>query len=134
MERRTAKGAKIDFDKLRASSDGSKRALGNMGTDAHGNVLGNHGEIVKTNEERVREYHAKNKSISKKVSLRTDNTENNNPPLEAVSTVENPPEPVAPLSEDFDENAEPLGYREVELPNGDIEMRPYYREEDRNRQ
>lgn len=35
--------------------------------------------------------------------------------------------------EEFDapEGAEPLGYKEVELPNGDIEMVPYYREDDK---
>jgi len=39
------------------------------------------------------------------------------------------PEPEAPLGESFDED-EPLGYKEVEQPNGDIEMVPYYNEED----
>lgn len=43
---------------------------------------------------------------------------------------------IAPLPidepEEFDapEGTEPLGFREVELPNGDIEMVPYYREDD----
>ena len=39
------------------------------------------------------------------------------------------PEPEAPQGESFDEQ-QPLGYREVELPNGDIEMVPYYTEDD----
>ena len=39
------------------------------------------------------------------------------------------PEPEAPLGESFDEE-KPLGYKEVELPNGDIDMVPYYTEED----
>ena len=39
------------------------------------------------------------------------------------------PEPEAPEGESFDEQ-EPLGYKEVELPNGDIEMVPYYTKED----
>lgn len=38
-------------------------------------------------------------------------------------------EPTPPEGESFDEQ-QPLGYKEVELPNGDIEMVPYYREED----
>jgi hypothetical protein len=37
--------------------------------------------------------------------------------------------PVAQPDE-FNAPQEPLGYREVQLPNGDIEMVPYYREED----
>jgi hypothetical protein len=32
--------------------------------------------------------------------------------------------------EEFDAPAEPVGYREVELPNGDIEMVPVYKSED----
>ena len=39
------------------------------------------------------------------------------------------PEPEAPLGESFDED-EPLGFKEVELPNGDIEMVPYYTQEE----
>ncbi len=38
-------------------------------------------------------------------------------------------EPTLPEGENFDE-VQPLGFKEVELPNGDIEMVPYYREED----
>ena len=33
------------------------------------------------------------------------------------------------LRKSFDDN-EPLGFKEVEQPNGDIEMVPYYTEED----
>ena len=38
-------------------------------------------------------------------------------------------EPTPPEGEIFDQE-QPLGFKEVELPNGDIEMVPYYREED----
>ena len=39
------------------------------------------------------------------------------------------PEPEAPQGESFDDQ-EPIGFKEVELPNGDIEMVPYYTQED----
>ena len=39
------------------------------------------------------------------------------------------PEPTPPEGETFDEQ-EPLGFKEVELPNGDIEMVPYYTEDE----
>ena len=39
------------------------------------------------------------------------------------------PEPEAPKGESFDEQ-EPLGFKEVQLPNGDIDMVPYYTEDD----
>ena len=38
--------------------------------------------------------------------------------------------PAEPEEFDAPDDLEPLGYREVELPNGDIEMVPYYKETD----
>lgn len=41
--------------------------------------------------------------------------------------------PIVSEPEEFDapEGLEPLGFKEVELPNGDIDMVPYYKEEDK---
>ena len=38
-------------------------------------------------------------------------------------------EPTSPEGETFDDD-QPLGFKEVEQPNGDIEMVPYYTEDD----
>jgi len=155
VEKRTSRGQIIDFDKLRSTADATRPAIGNMGTDGKGNKLGKAGKIVQSNEERVRKYYAESQTVSQdKVSLKTDNvpagdnvsggiapevktakTEAENvrtaptPSPTPAPTPEPTPEPTAPEGEVFD-TEEPLGYKEVELPNGDIEMVPYYREED----
>lgn len=144
-QKRTNRGQIIDFDALLAQQ-GDKPAVGNMGTDGKGNVLGPGGQVVQSNEQRVRKYLKDNPTVSNEaVSLKTNDPVN--PVDSAAGVVETKtaataqenvrtkvqpdpdPEPAAPLGEDFDEQ-EPLGYKEVELPNGDIEMVPYYTQED----
>jgi hypothetical protein len=142
-QRKTNRGQIIDFDALLAQQ-GDKPAVGNMGTDGKGNVLGPGGEILQSNEQRVRKYLKDNPTVSNEtVSLKTNDPLNpHDDPTGVVETktvataqenvrtkVQPDPEPAAPLGEDFDEQ-EPLGYKEVELPNGDIEMVPYYTQED----
>lgn len=144
-QRRTNKGQVIDFDAL-LSSQGEVPAVGNTGTDAVGNVRDpKSGEIVKPAEVRVREYYRDNPQTSDdQVSLKGKVPEmsgslqpDNAPEVKTAKTAKEnirtkkpkEPEPEAPQGESFD-NQEPLGYREVELPNGDIEMVPYYSEDD----
>jgi hypothetical protein len=142
-QRKTNRGQIIDFDALLAQQ-GDKPAVGNMGTDGKGNVLGPGGQVVQSNEQRVRKYLKDNPTVSNDaVSLKTNEpihqdvtapdiveTKTAATAKENVRTQVQPdPEPSAPLGEDFDEQ-EPLGYKEVELPNGDIEMVPYYTQED----
>jgi hypothetical protein len=50
---------------------------------------------------------------------------------ENLSISDIPPEVNEPDEFDAPEGTEPLGFKEVELPNGDIDMVPYYREEDK---
>jgi FtsZ-interacting cell division protein ZipA len=50
---------------------------------------------------------------------------------ENLSSSDIPPEVDEPEEFDAPEGATPLGFKEVELPNGDIDMVPYYREEDK---
>lgn len=146
-QQRTNRGQIIDFDALR-NAQGDKPAVGNMRTDGKGNVLGPGGEVVQTNEQRVRQYLKDNPTVSKdQVSLKTqepmnqiqgnDNfveTKTAKTAQENVRTKVQPdPEPVQPSEFDEPEEVppmEPLGYKEVELPNGDIEMVPYYTQDD----
>ena len=152
VTRRTNKGQVIDLDAIMAQQKDTT-AMGNMGVDAEGNVLGPNGEIVEPRDQRVRAYYKDNptsstaqqslKGASPETSgklkpdattpeVKTANTQKENvrtaPKQEAPAPTPTP-EPEAPLGESFDEQ-EPLGFKEVELPNGDIEMVPYYTEED----
>jgi len=144
VQRRSNRGTIIDFDALIAQQ-GNKPAVGNMKVDAKGNRLGAGGRIIETNEERVRKYYNDTKSDTTKVSvkgapIKTEVNKTATPPKTAKTAAENvrtaklAPDVVEPS--EFDEPAdvpplEPLGHNEVYLPNGDIEMVPFYAEEDR---
>jgi hypothetical protein len=146
VQRRTNKGQIIDFESLMAQQKETP-AMGNMRVDANGNLLGPNGEIIEKRENRVRAYYQDNpmSSTDKKslkgeepqvsgsldntatAEIKTAQTAKENKRTEKIQP-DPQPEPEAPLGESFDE--EPLGFKEVELPNGDIEMVPYYTEED----
>ena len=155
VQKRTRNGQIIDFDAMLAAGQ-KERAIGNMDVNAKGDVV-KAGEVVKTNEDRVREYYETVEEVAQEqVSLKgkmpdlsgevgkgapapevkTADTQKENirtqeaqEKAKAKLQPDPEPEPEAPLGESFDED-EPLGYKEVELPNGDIEMVPYYTQED----
>ena len=155
VQKRTRNGQLIDFDAMLAAGH-KERAIGNMDVNAKGDVV-KAGEVVKTNEDRVREYYETVEEVAQEqVSLKgkmpdlsgevgkgapapevkTADTQKENirtqeaqEKAKAKLQPDPEPEPEAPLGESFDED-EPLGYKEVELPNGDIEMVPYYTQED----
>jgi hypothetical protein len=150
VQRKTNKGQVIDMDALIASQ-GDRPAVGNAGTDAHGNVLGPDGSVQTPAEERVRAYYEDNPMAStaqqsiKGNTPQVEFTQEDN--LQEVKTsktakenvrtskvqpdtqTKKEPEPATPEEESFDDQ-EPLGFKEVELPNGDIEMVPYYTQEE----
>lgn len=151
--RRTNRGTPIDMDALLAANQ-SVVAVGNMRVNAAGDVLGERGEVILKNEDRVRAYYRDNpKSSTARASLKgklpgaTEEelaaaTEAAAAVKTAATAQENkrtakarrPSAPVAPdQPSEFDapeQAGEPLGYKEVELPNGDIEMVPVYRKSD----
>lgn len=154
--RRTNRGTPIDIDALLASNQ-NVMAIGNMRVNAAGDLLGPHGEIIQKNEDRVRAYYKNNpKSSTAKASLKGKLPESNEQEIaaaaEAASAVKTaktqqentrtakPKRASAPAAEpdltqpsEFDvpeETGEPLGFKEVELPNGDIEMVPVYKQSD----
>jgi hypothetical protein len=135
--RRSNRGMQVDFDALIASQQASP-AVGNMRVNAQGDVLGKGGEIVQKNEERVRSYYKSNpRSSTSSASLKGETPSAKLTP-DAPKTAEvktaatakaNKPAPVAEPDE-FDAPVEPIGYREVTLPNGDIEMVPVYKSDE----
>lgn len=156
VTRRTNKGATIDMDALIAKqAQTNTPAVGNMRVNAKGDKLGPGGEVIQKNEDRVRAYYRDNpRSSTSKQSLRgpdqppapTDaearaeakakreaaKAERVKEDIKSKSKSKAKPDPVVEEPEEFDApaEAEPLGFKEVELPNGDIEMVPYYKEGD----
>lgn len=138
---RSNKGIPIDFDSLVASSSKHSSALGNMRVNAQGDVLGPNGTVVQKNEDRVRAYYKNNpRSSTASASLKgeapTQKLQPDAPTPAEVKTaktakenVRTAPPPVAE-PEEFDAPQEPVSYREVTLPNGDIEMVPVYKKDE----
>lgn len=137
VKRTTNKGKVIDFDSLMAQNQDAP-AMGNMRVNAKGDVLGKNGEIVQSSEDRTRAYYEDNpKSSTAKSSLKgpmpdqpvqqqsdmapemkTAEAQKTEQDQSVMNAVETPaPEPKV------------AGYKEVELPNGDIEMVPVYEDD-----
>ena len=143
VQRRTNKGVIIDMEALLAQNS-DEPAMGNMKVNAKGDVLGKNGEIIQTAEDRARAYYTENpKSSTAKSTLKgaqpdqPAQTESEMEPevktaeaekTEANQSVIDQVDPASVPEEKKDR--EPVGYKEVELPNGDIEMVPIYDDED----
>tara|TARA_B100001287_G_scaffold24810_1_gene18088 strand:+ start:4004 stop:4462 length:459 start_codon:yes stop_codon:yes gene_type:complete len=143
VQRRTNKGVVIDMEALLAQNS-DEPAMGNMRVNAKGDVIGKNGEIIQTAEDRARAYYTENpKSSTAKSTLKgaqpdqPAQTESELEPevktaeaekTEANQSVIDQVDPASVPEEKKDR--EPVGYKEVEQPNGDIEMVPIYDDED----
>lgn len=141
--RKSNRGVPIDFDALMANQNVSP-AVGNMQVNGQGDLLGRGGAVVQKNEERVRAYYKNNpRSSTAQASIKGDAPVQKIQPdepkpaevktaataKENIRTAKQTPPPVVEPDE-FEAPMEPIGYKEVELPNGDIEMMPIYKKDD----
>jgi hypothetical protein len=139
--RKSNRGIPVDLDALISTSSQSP-AVGNMRVNAVGDVLGTGGVVMQKNEDRVRAYYKNNpRSSTAQTSLKGDMprlSPDQEPKIvpkttataiKTAKSTKNAPatrsQPVEP--DEFSSPQEPQGYREVELPNGDIEMVPVYK-------
>lgn len=137
--RRTNRGQSLDLDTL-FNAGKNVPAVGNMKVNANGDVIDGKGKVVKKKEDRVREYYRDNpKSSTSGVSLRgeqqklqADVIDKPTVTKEQVAAKQQQIKEELTQPDEFDapDNQEPLGYKEVHLPSGDIEMVPIYREDD----
>lgn len=68
---RTMQGRLIDIDKLRAQNE-TVPAIGNMGVNARGDVLGSGGRIVKAKEEVMKEYYQTPKGVAQDTPVKRE--------------------------------------------------------------
>ena len=140
--RKTNRGQTIDIDTL-FTENKNVPAIGNMNVNANGDVIDSKGNIVKKKEQRVREYYQNNPKSSTSTSIKGEQQKLQPdggfvpPPKTAATAAASQPAPTpppAPVDEPDEFGApdgqEPIGYEEVELPSGDIEMVPVYRTDD----
>jgi len=146
VQHRSNRGKIIDFQTLMAQQ-GDEPAVGNMNVNARGDVIGKGGKIVQKAEDRARQHYNANPKTdtAQKSSLKgpmpdeQQQTDSDMAPVvktgkaqatEQAKAVPPTPDVVEPDEFDAPGDMEPLGYKEVELPNGDIEMVPYYSEDE----
>tara|TARA_B100000902_G_scaffold399690_1_gene471850 strand:+ start:2612 stop:3088 length:477 start_codon:yes stop_codon:yes gene_type:complete len=152
VARKSNKGVVIDMESLLAQS-GDERAVGNMNVNARGDVVGAQGEIIQKAEDRVKAYYEANpKSSTAQQSLKgampdtpeqvqsdmapelktaeAEKTEASQSVMDQVDPASVPaPETIQEEVSKVDENRTVVSYKEVELPNGDIEMVPVYEDD-----
>ena len=138
--KRSNRGIPIDFDALMAKAGSDLTAVGNMRVNAQGDVLGPNGTVVQKNEDRVRAYYKNNPrsstaSASLKGEMPAQKLQPDTPAPAEVKTAKTAKEnvrtaPPVVEPEEFDAPVEPIGYKEVTQPNGDIEMVPVYKKDE----
>ena len=138
-DKKSNRGVIVDMEALIAAQ-GDQPAVGNMGVNANGDVLGPNGEIIQKAEDRVRAYYEENPmSSTAKTTLKgpmpdqpvTEETDAQ-PELKTAEAqkTEQDQSVMNAVETPAEEERKVISYKEVELPNGDIEMVPIYDDED----
>ena len=110
VQRRTNKGQVIDMDALIIKGE-NEVALGNMRVNAKGDKLGDGGKVVQAKEDVAREYYANNpKAVVQSVSIK--DAVDKSPVVDEASKIVKPSAKKTKVKKT----------KEVELPNGDIEI------------
>ena len=138
VDRKSNRGKIIDMESLIAANS-DEPAVGNMNVNAQGDVLGPNGEVIQKAEDRVRAYY-QDKPLSSTAQttlkgpipdqpeqvqtdaqpeVKTAEAQKTEQDQSVMNAVETP----AP------EQRKVVSYKEVELPNGDIEMVPVYEDD-----
>ena len=136
-DRKSNRGIIVDMESLIAAQ-GDQPAVGNMNVNANGDVIGKNGEIIQKAEDRVRAYYEDN-PLSSTAQTTLKGLEPDQP--EQVQTDAQPEVKTAEAQkteqdqsvmnavETPAEERKVVSYKEVELPNGDIEMVPVYEDD-----
>ena len=137
-DKKSNRGVIVDMEALIAQQ-GDQPAVGNMGVNANGDVLGPNGEIIQKAEDRVRAYYEENPmSSTAKTTLKgpmpdqpvTEETDAQ-PELKTAEAqkTEQDQSVMNAVETPAQEERKVISYKEVELPNGDIEMVPVYEDD-----
>jgi hypothetical protein len=137
VKRTSNRGKVIDLDSLIAQNQ-EEPAMGNMKVNAKGDIIGRNGEIVQKSEDRVRAYYEENpNSSTAKTSLKgpmpDQPVQEQSDMAPEMKTAEAQKTEEQQSTQNAVEQPAPeqkvAGYKEVEMPNGDIEMVPVYEDD-----
>ena len=138
VDKKSSRGVIVDMEALIAANSDAP-AVGNMGVNANGDVIGKNGEIIQKAEDRVRAYYEDNPlSSTAKTTLKgpmpdqpiTEETDAQ-PELKTAEAqkTEQDQSVMNAVETPAEEERKVISYKEVELPNGDIEMVPVYEDD-----
>ena len=138
VDKKSSRGVIVDMEALIAANSDAP-AVGNMGVNANGDVIGKNGEIIQKAEDRVRAYYKDNPlSSTAKTTLKgpmpdqpiTEETDAQ-PELKTAEAqkTEQDQSVMNAVETPAEEERKVISYKEVELPNGDIEMVPVYEDD-----
>jgi outer membrane biosynthesis protein TonB len=68
---RTMQGRMVDIDKLRAANE-NVQAVGNMGVNARGDVIGQGGRIIKTKDSVMKDYYQTPKGVAQDTPIKRE--------------------------------------------------------------
>jgi len=103
---RTMQGRMVDIDKLRAANE-SVQAVGNMGVNARGDVIGQGGRIVKTKDAVMKEYYQTPKGVAQDIAVKTEAPQPKAQPQVMNPTVKQMPEKPVKTVNTFKPKVEP---------------------------
>ena len=138
VDKKSSRGVIVDMEALIAANSDAP-AVGNMGVNANGDVICKNGEIIQKAEDRVRAYYEDNPlSSTAKTTLKgpmpdqpiTEETDAQ-PELKTAEAqkTEQDQSVMNAVETPAQEERKVISYKEVELPNGDIEMVPVYEDD-----
>ena len=120
VQRRTNQGQVIDMEGLALANEKTV-AVGNMKVNARGDKIDNSGKILKTKTEQAQAYYANNpKAVVKTVSIKDAIDSTQVKAMETTPVQKSKPKTSKPKTSKPQVKAKVM--KEVELPNGDIEL------------
>ena len=119
-QRRTNQGQTIDMEGLALANEKTV-AVGNMKVNARGDRLDSSGNVIKTKTEQAQAYYANNpKAVVKTVSIKDAIDSTQVKTMETTPVQKSKPKTSKPKTSKPQVKAKVM--KEVELPNGDIEL------------
>ena len=119
-QRRTNQGQTIDMEGLALANEKTV-AVGNMKVNARGDRLDSSGNVIKTKTEQAQAYYANNpKAVVKTVSIKDAIDSTQVKTMETTPVQKSKPKTAKPKTSKPQVKAKVM--KEVELPNGDIEL------------
>jgi hypothetical protein len=114
---RTMQGRMVDIDKLRAANE-TVQAVGNMGVNARGDVVGQGGRIIKTKDSVMKDYYQTPKGVAQDTAVKREQPQPKAQPQVMNPTVKQIEEKPVKTVRTFKPKSEPKEEPKTETKSG----------------